>query len=155
MHQEIIKARNHIIRPVYSFDYKYRIVFIKPDECGLILDSLSLLRREKDIDSETYHEIREYYYAYYKNYKKIVELNYNEPRRIAQKFISKKKVRSFIFNRDNNSCLCCGSKNKLEIDHIIPVSRGGENKLSNLQTLCKKCNVIKSDNFKDYRNGAR
>jgi 5-methylcytosine-specific restriction endonuclease McrA len=29
---------------------------------------------------------------------------------------------------------------KLEADHIIPLSRGGETELSNLQTLCKVCN---------------
>lgn len=33
----------------------------------------------------------------------------------------------------------------LEIDHIIPVARGGETVEDNLQTLCWKCNRAKSD----------
>ena len=33
----------------------------------------------------------------------------------------------------------------LEIDHIIPVAKGGLTEESNLQTLCWKCNRAKSD----------
>ena len=35
------------------------------------------------------------------------------------------------------SCAVCGSKRDLAIDHIIPVSHGGTNALSNLQILCE------------------
>jgi len=30
-------------------------------------------------------------------------------------------------------------------DHIVPLSRGGRDALSNLQTMCEHCNVIKSN----------
>ncbi len=45
-----------------------------------------------------------------------------------------------VFERDPNECKFCGSKDSLEIDHIIPLSRGGTNELSNLQILCRTCN---------------
>ena len=33
--------------------------------------------------------------------------------------------------------------NRLEIDHIHPLARGGTNKLDNLQVLCRSCNARK------------
>jgi 5-methylcytosine-specific restriction endonuclease McrA len=34
---------------------------------------------------------------------------------------------------------------ELEMDHIIPWSRGGRAELSNAQLLCKVCNIKKSN----------
>ena len=56
-------------------------------------------------------------------------------------------LRHEVFKRDNYRCKECGATNKettLEIDHIIPVSKGGTNDINNLQTLCKACNRAKS-----------
>lgn len=56
-------------------------------------------------------------------------------------------LRHKVFVRDNYRCVECGATNKettLEIDHIIPVSKGGTNDINNLQTLCKTCNRAKS-----------
>jgi len=46
-------------------------------------------------------------------------------------------------------CVFCGSPHARTIDHILPLSRGGDNSLSNKQTLCSFCNSTKG-NKTDY-----
>lgn len=48
-------------------------------------------------------------------------------------------------------CLSCGSGEQLEVDHIKPVSIGGETDFTNLQLLCKRCNLTKGIQTIDYR----
>lgn len=57
--------------------------------------------------------------------------------------------RWFIYNRDDFKCVCCGEDDisKLEIDHIVPFSKGGEDSIFNYQTLCHRCNSVKSDDL--------
>lgn len=55
------------------------------------------------------------------------------------------KLRFRIYERDGERCVHCGSTRNLEIDHIIPVSKGGKSIPSNLQTLCHKCNLEKGN----------
>lgn len=58
-------------------------------------------------------------------------------------------LRVKIFQRDKSRCRLCGTtatRARLEIDHIIPVAKGGTNDESNLQVLCVTCNQGKSDN---------
>jgi HNH endonuclease len=51
------------------------------------------------------------------------------------------KVRSKILS--GAKCAACGSPDKLTIDHIVPVSRGGHCDADNLQALCDSCNKRK------------
>lgn len=67
-----------------------------------------------------------------------------------ERFPISKNLRSYIFGRDKK-CLNCGSLSDLTIDHIIPISFGGDNSHSNLQCLCRKCNSVKSNYPQDYR----
>ena len=59
------------------------------------------------------------------------------------------KVRSRILKRDGYKCTQCGRTAddgmKLVVDHIVPVSKGGETKDSNLQTLCFECDKGKGN----------
>ena len=56
------------------------------------------------------------------------------------------KLRFAIYARDGNRCRICGRKtDDLEIDHIIPISKGGKSTYGNLQTLCHRCNKAKGD----------
>lgn len=65
-------------------------------------------------------------------------------------------IKRKVFERDGRYCAVCGCSEKLCIDHIIPVSRGGFTVLDNLQVLCEKCNLQKSnmtmEEFKLWRN---
>ena len=55
------------------------------------------------------------------------------------------KLRFSIYERDNYKCKYCGSEENLEIDHIVPISKGGKSIPSNLQTLCHECNTKKGN----------
>ena len=52
-------------------------------------------------------------------------------------------VRRRVFARNGNRCVACGATERLTVDHIRPVARGGSDDLSNLQTLCSDCNSRK------------
>ena len=54
-------------------------------------------------------------------------------------------VRNAVWIRDAGLCIECGADDYLEFDHVIPVSKGGSNTLQNIQLLCRRCNVTKSD----------
>lgn len=54
------------------------------------------------------------------------------------------KMRFAIYERDHYRCRKCGRETKdLEIDHIIPIAKGGKSTYDNLQTLCHRCNYEK------------
>lgn len=149
---EIIKVNwNILLNPNYKFNDNYKLAFITPETYRILSDAISQLRRIRFFTEEEHSIICHTYKHSYNNYYKIKELDYQQPRLIAQKFIGRKKIRDFIFNRDKNKCLKCGRNDKLTLDHILAIHCGGENKLSNLQTLCKSCNSVKSTNYKDYR----
>jgi HNH endonuclease len=49
-------------------------------------------------------------------------------------------VRDEVWRRDQGRCSACGSRQRLEFDHIVPVSRGGSNTARNIELLCESCN---------------
>lgn len=87
---------------------------------------------------------------------KVKEVEYNW---LAKKLLSSKyfnipkknrpyissKIRWNVFEKDNYQCVFCGNKKELEVDHIIPIAKGGKHTMANFQTLCRKCNEKKSD----------
>ena len=81
---------------------------------------------------------------------KVIECNV-----VSKNSQSKKQRRNQkIFDRDGNKCLKCGSENNLTIDHIIPLSKKGNNAVKNKQTLCLKCNNEKGKKVIDYRKNS-
>ena len=63
------------------------------------------------------------------------------------------ELKKQVMERDGG-CLCCRSDNgrQLEVDHIVPKYFGGNNILDNLQTLCRKCNQLKSTKHINFRD---
>lgn len=61
------------------------------------------------------------------------------------------RLRFKVLQRDHFKCCACGASPakdpsvELHVDHIIPWSKGGETVMENLQTLCSKCNLGKSN----------
>ncbi len=69
----------------------------------------------------------------------------------GQRALMTAKLRSYVKMRDNHTCRYCSVSLAaephllLEVDHIVPVSKGGLSTPDNLQTLCWRCNRTKSN----------
>jgi hypothetical protein len=69
----------------------------------------------------------------------------------GQRALMTAKLRDYIKTRDNHTCKQCSVSIHaephllLEVDHIVPVSKGGVSAEENLQTLCWRCNRTKSN----------
>lgn len=71
------------------------------------------------------------------------------------RYRDRKFKRTQVFERDGYRCQECGSTDDLVVDHIIPVSQGGDTCMDNLQTLCRKCNASKKDSIVTGSNALR
>ena len=75
---------------------------------------------------------------------------------VGQRALMTAKLRNFVKSRDKHSCQYCSVSLAdephllLEVDHVIPISKGGLSVLENLQTLCWRCNRSKSNKILDY-----
>lgn len=82
--------------------------------------------------------------------KRAQERQEHERTKTYQRNLMTQSLRYDIMKRDSFRCQICGRSVKnnpnieLEVDHIIPISKGGKTVKSNLQTLCKECNRGKS-----------
>lgn len=111
-------------------------------------------------ESPKRNNIYEKYYDY--NYEKIKELYYTvkdmidtkesyEYQKKMERLKMTDSLRYDILRRDNYRCQICGitakEGAKLHVDHIRPIAKGGKTEIENLQTLCERCNLGKSDKF--------
>ena len=56
------------------------------------------------------------------------------------------EIREYVLEKFKHTCVYCGAKDiSLEIDHIVPKSRGGSNCVSNLTLSCNECNIKKAN----------
>ena len=104
--------------------------------------------------------VYEKYYEY--NYDNVKELYYKvkEITGVKESYEYHKKMerlkmtdslRYDILRRDDYRCQICGitakEGAKLHVDHIMPIAKGGKTTPDNLQTLCDRCNMGKSDKY--------
>lgn len=78
-----------------------------------------------------------------------------KPKKISKAQTERSKMsaslRYDILERDGFKCNYCGASPELDndiqlhVDHIIPVSKGGKTEWDNLQVLCQRCNLGKSN----------
>ena len=80
----------------------------------------------------------------------IADYMYNrftKPKRTGRRRISP-TMRREVFHRDQNTCQFCGaieSRDKLTIDHLVPLAHGGMDEMINYVTACRDCNAKKRD----------
>tara|TARA_B100000029_G_scaffold178587_1_gene175968 strand:- start:976 stop:1752 length:777 start_codon:yes stop_codon:yes gene_type:complete len=77
------------------------------------------------------------------NHIKQTELDHSQPNSGRERIPDQTQI--FVWNRDDGTCVKCGSRENLAFDHIIPHSLGGSNSRRNLQLLCDTCNLKKSN----------
>ena len=85
-------------------------------------------------------------YAVNQESKNNVSQERSTPKNPTRKPIPK-DVKMYVWQRDQGRCVECGSKERLEYDHIIPVSKGGSNTDRNIQLLCEYCNRSKGSSI--------
>ena len=77
--------------------------------------------------------------------------SFEDLKRIVKKSKSTKtpaNIRLQILKRDDYRCVLCGATSKddkLHVDHIVPIDRGGITEERNLRVLCRKCNLGKKN----------
>jgi hypothetical protein len=91
--------------------------------------SLAPWSSKDDVYEETYH----------------LEEHYGIPLETPGKRVPSAKLRKQIFKLYDHACFGCGARTNLHLDHILPVSRGGDAAFRNLQPLCERCGQAKGD----------
>ena len=100
--------------------------FLVPVGIAIVCIAISHERQHNHIERHQYHHHKLYRYGYVASNRYIPD-----------------NIRRYILERDGYQCVMCSSPIYLEIDHIIPISRGGGSQPNNLQVLCRSCNARK------------
>ena len=75
----------------------------------------------------------------------VWQLEEDAKRRKAAKHQISRRLRYEIMTRDGFTCVLCGAKEMLQIDHKIARVNGGGDEPENLRTLCIDCNIGKRE----------
>lgn len=81
---------------------------------------------------------------------KTIQNNYRARRRKAKGSFTSDEW-SNLCKKYDSTCLRCGSQDKMTVDHVVPLVKGGTNYIENIQPLCRSCNASKGAKVRDYR----
>lgn len=111
-------------------------------ECEKYIQKVQKLKTAKDEEKKRKEQAR-----------RSIEQEKDKTRPASQRFVAQQRrlmsdsLRYDVLRRDGFRCQLCGATAKdgvkLHVDHIKPVSRGGKTEMSNLRTLCERCNLGK------------
>lgn len=131
----IFKSRNHpvemklknIIDVEYNASHLYVVSKSKSKTCQFRLDNAEVLGAYIEQALAKFHR----------------KLNFQQGTKKSR--VISQNIKQAVWLRDAGQCVECEATEYLEFDHIIPFSKGGANSESNIQLLCRKCNLKKSD----------
>jgi 5-methylcytosine-specific restriction endonuclease McrA len=93
-------------------------------------------QKAKDAAQKWQKQNPEYFAAYQR--KRTAKKHHNDFRYVTRKELVKMY---------KSACIYCGSKKSIEIDHVIPIARGGRHAIGNLAPACMSCNRSKHSLF--------
>lgn len=126
----------HEFKTYESFYKNKRTLLGITTECKLCHSKVSIKTRNKIKAAETNRRSESKRRAKAVNAK--ISISYNDYKFLKKTFGKK--------------CLNCGSEQNIQWDHIVPLAKGGEHTIKNLQPLCGHCNYVKHTKAIDYRN---
>jgi hypothetical protein len=114
----------------------------KPDERSYVLYRGAVWCSDRDLNAEQWQTLADRYLDQ-QDAELASALGESKPGSSRERIAP--EVRRAVWIRDKGKCARCDSRERLEYDHIVPLSRGGSNTERNIELLCENCNRSKSD----------
>jgi hypothetical protein len=111
--------------------------------CVSLLQDFDKARKRAQEMAEIVAQVQAYISESEDSVEVLISNSYEARRQAANRFTANDDVRREVFQRCGAICIDCGSRERLTLDHIIPVVEGGLDEISNIQVLCLSCNSSK------------
>lgn len=108
-------------------------------------DKANIRRKNWDVNNPEKVALKRKNYAKY-NKEKLANKNHLRRAKLLGNGIFKINKKELL-KMYNSNCFYCGSNKFIQLDHIIPISRGGRHSIGNLLPACRKCNASKNNKF--------